>query len=79
MFCEEKRDRFLSPDELRRINDALAEEPNEYWRAYFPLSLLLGTRRNELLSARWVDIDLEQRIWRLIEEEATRTGMVTAA
>ena len=47
MFHEEKRERFLSPDELRRVNDALAEEPNEYWRAYFPLSLLLGTRRSE--------------------------------
>lgn len=53
MFREEKRERFLSPDELRCVNDALSQERNEYWRAYFPLSLLLGTRRNELLSARW--------------------------
>jgi hypothetical protein len=52
MFREEKRERFLSPDELRRVNQALTEEPDEYWRAYFPLSLLLGTRRNELLAAR---------------------------
>lgn len=38
MFREEKRERFLSPDELRRVNEALAEEPNLFWRAYFPLS-----------------------------------------
>jgi hypothetical protein len=31
IFREEKRERFLSPDELRRVNEALAEEPNEFW------------------------------------------------
>jgi integrase len=76
MFREEKRERFLSPDELKRVNDALAEEPNEYWRAYFPLSLLLGTRRNELLSARWADIDLDQRIWRLPVTKAGRSHLL---
>jgi integrase len=65
IFREEKRERFLSPDELRRVNEALAEEPNEFWWVYFPLSLLLGTRRSELLSALWADIDLDQCIWRL--------------
>jgi len=65
MFREDKRERFLSPEELRRVNEALTEEPNVFWRAYFPLSLLLGARRSELLSAQWADIDLEQRTWRL--------------
>jgi integrase len=65
LFREEKRDRFLSPDELSRVNEALLEEDNLYWRAYFPLSLFLGTRRTELLEARWVDIDLERGTWRI--------------
>ena len=73
MFLEEKRERFLSPDELRLVNEALAEEPDVFWRAYFPLSLLLGTRRSGLLSARWADIDLEQRTWRL---PMTRAGQI---
>jgi integrase len=76
MFREEKRERFLSPAELRRVNDALAEEPNVFWRAYFPLSLLLGTRRSELLSARWTDIDLEQCIWRLPMTKAGRSHLL---
>jgi integrase len=76
MFREEKRERFLSPDELKRVNDALTEEPNESWRAYFPLSLLLGTRRNELLSAKWADIDLDQRIWRLPMTKAGRSHLL---
>ena len=64
-FPEVKRERFLSPDELKRVNDALMREPSEYWRAYFPLCCLLGPRKSELLSARWSDIDLAQRTWRL--------------
>jgi integrase len=76
MFREEKRERFLSPDELRRVNEALAEQPNVFWRAYFPLSLLLGTRRSELLSARWADIDLEQRTWRLPMTKAGRSHLL---
>ena len=65
MFREEKLERFLSPEELRRVNEALAEARNVFWRAYFPLSLLLGTRRSELLSLQWADIGLDQRTWRL--------------
>lgn len=76
MFREEKRERFLSPDELRRVKDALAEEPNVFWRAYFPLSLLLGTRRSELLSAQWADIDLDQRTWRLPLTKAGRSHLL---
>ena len=76
MFREEKRERFLSPDELRRVNEALSEETNEYWRAYFPLSLLLGTRRSELLCARWADVDLSQRNWRLPMTKAGRSHLL---
>jgi integrase len=65
LFREEKRDRFLSPDELGRVNKALLEEANPYWHAYFPLSLLLGARRTELLEARWADIVLDRGMWRI--------------
>jgi integrase len=76
LFREEKRERFLSPEELHRVNDALAQEPNEYWRAYFPLSLMLGTRRTELLAARWADVDLEQRTLRLPMTKAGRSHLL---
>jgi integrase len=62
-FREDKRERFLSPDELQRVNEALLQEPNPYWRAYFPLLLLLGPRKTELLTARWADIDLVAHTW----------------
>jgi integrase len=75
-YREEKRDRFLSPEEVRRVNEALASEPNLYWRAYFPLSLLLGTRRGELLTAQWEDIDLEQKVWRISSTKAGRPHLL---
>jgi integrase len=76
LFHEDKRDRFLSPEELRRVNDALAEEASIYWRAYFVLSLLLGTRKNELLAARWSDVNLDQRTWRIPTTKAGRPHLL---
>jgi integrase len=72
MFPEEKRERFLTPEELRRVMRALETEPNSSWRAYFFLSLILGPRKSELLSARWADIDFEQRTWRIPTTKAGR-------
>ena len=57
-FPEQARRRFLNGDELIRVNNSLMAETDIYWRAFFPLILFLGTRRGELLSARWADIDL---------------------
>ena len=41
-FREERRARYLNPDELAAVNRALLEEPDWRWRAYFPLALMLG-------------------------------------
>lgn len=76
MFREEKRDRFLNPDELKRALVAIDGEPDWRWKAYFKLALLLGPRRSELLSARWVDIDLQTRIWRLPTTKAGRSHLL---
>jgi len=76
MFREEKRDRFLNPDELKRALAAIDEEPDWRWKAYFKLSLLLGPRRSELLSARWVDVDLQTFTWRLPTTKAGRSHVL---
>jgi len=75
-FHENKRERFLSPDEMHRLNSALADEPNSYWRAFFGLSLMIGTRKNELLSARWSDLDLEKRTWIIPTTKAGRSHLL---
>lgn len=71
LFREQKRERYLNPDELRKVNAALVDEPDWRWRAYFPLGLMLGTRKSELLAMRWADIEMAQRTWRI---PTTKTG-----
>jgi integrase len=75
-YREEKRQRFLSPEELQQVNAALAKEPDWRWRAYFPLALMLGTRKSELLAMRWQDVDLNQRTWRIPETKAGNSHLL---
>ena len=58
-FPERARERYLMPDEAERVIVALRGETDPYWRAYFLLTLLLGTRRAELLGARWENVVLD--------------------
>ena len=60
-FPELSRDRWLTPEELPRLIEAINEE-NIYARSAIWLSLLTGLRKNELLSLEWsrVDLDLMQ-------------------
>jgi integrase len=57
LFKERSRTRFLNADELRRLNTALLEELNPYWKAFFQLSYLTGARKSELLGSRWEHVD----------------------
>lgn len=55
---EVQRQRYLEPDELQRINVALLAERDWRWREFFPLSVMLGLRRGELLSLPWNKVNL---------------------
>lgn len=76
LFKERKRERYLNPQELQRVNAALLQEPDWRWRTYFPLALMLGTRRTELLEMRWADIDFAQRTWRIPETKAGNSHLL---
>jgi len=62
---EEKRQRFLQPDELPRVFEALKEEKNEYVRVAFVTAILTGARREEVLTMKWEDLNLERAVWRV--------------
>jgi integrase len=70
LYREQKRDRFLAPDEVRRLSQALANEPDWRWQAFFPLALMLGCRKNELLGLRWHDVDFGQKTIHLGETKS---------
>jgi integrase len=60
---EEKRNRYLSGDELRRLTEALAAHPGQAAANAVRLLLLTGARRGEVLGATWGQFDLESGIW----------------
>jgi integrase len=76
LFREQKRERYLSPDELQKVNKALLEEPDWRWRAYSPLAFMLGTRKSVLLAMRWPDVDLLARTWRTPETKAGNSHLL---
>jgi integrase len=60
---EEKRNRYLAGDELRRLTEALAVYPNQGAANAIRLLLLTGSRRGEVLGAEWGQFDLEAGVW----------------
>ncbi len=63
-FPERSRERFLLPAEMQAFFRALAaEEP--YWQAFFLLCLFTGSRRGNVASMRWEEIDLESAVWHI--------------
>jgi integrase len=60
---EYKRRRYLSAEELARLTKALAGLEDQQAANVVRLLLLTGARRGEVLAARWVDIDLEGKVW----------------
>jgi integrase len=62
-FHEERRERWLSDDELARLLSALSEHPNQRAANAVRFQLLTGGRIGEVLSACWSDVDLTRGVW----------------
>lgn len=75
-FKERKRDRWVTPEELPALATAINQEENIYIKAALWLYLLTGTRKSELLKAKWVDVDLVRQELRLPETKAGRIHYV---
>jgi integrase len=60
---EERRYRYLTGDELRRLTAALAAHPSPRVANAIRLLLLTGARRGEVLSATWDEFDFEAGTW----------------
>lgn len=63
-FPEQSRDRFLQPDELPRLFDALLSE-GEIFQDFFLVALLTGARRGNVQSMAWADVHLDAAVWRI--------------
>ena len=61
--AEQKRRRYLSPAELKRLMDAIDKLEDQQAADIFRLCLLTGCRVGEAMAARWDDIDLTVGKW----------------
>ena len=61
--AEVPRNRYLSPEEIRRLTDVLAEHPNQRCANVIRLLLLTGARRGEAMNATWDQFDLDNGVW----------------
>jgi integrase len=63
-FREHSRTRFLAPDELRRLFEALDSRatPRDL-RDFVMLSLLCGARKSDTMAMRWDQLDLQRGTW----------------
>lgn len=60
---EDKRERYLSRDELDGFIKALATHKDQQGANIVRLLLLTGARKSEVLAARWADLDLTAGVW----------------
>jgi integrase len=62
-YEEQKRDRWLSDNELRRLCTVLDEYPNTPAANAVRLQPLTGARLGEVLTSRKEDFDLQRGVW----------------
>ena len=62
-FHEDRRERWLQPEELQRFIEALNAYQNQNVADAFRLLLLTGSRKSEVLTAEWPMFDLQQGLW----------------
>ena len=72
------RERFLSPEELQRLLQALNDCNRPVLPDVFRFLLLTGARRNEALQLEWKELDLVNGIWTLPAErnKAKKTKVI---
>ncbi|MET3760105.1 integrase [Sphingomonas sp. UYEF23] len=63
--CNNAKERFLSPAETKRLQAAVENSSNTQLKHIVALLLLTGCRKRELLDARWEQVDLARKVWRI--------------
>ena len=76
-FKEVKRKTHVSKEEFPALAQAIDTEPNIYIRSVLWLYLLTGARKNELLQARWDQVDWERCILNLPETKSGEAQIIS--
>jgi integrase len=69
-YPEQSRDRFLQPDEVKRLFISLRESPNRDLRDFVFMALFTGARKGDILAMRWENVSLETSSWTIPNPKA---------
>ena len=62
-FAEHERERFVTPEELPRLFDAIDAAEDVRIADFLRLALLTGARKTALMRMRFADVDLGRAVW----------------
>ena len=62
-YPEQRRERWLQDDELKRLNAALDKYQDQRAANAIRLIALTGSRKSEVLQATWSEFDFERGVW----------------
>ena len=62
-YLEDKRERWLSTEELKRLLKALEGHPDQLSANAIRLLTLTGSRKTEVLAATWDQFDFDRAVW----------------
>jgi integrase len=68
--------RYFTPDELARLKNAVETSHNPSLKHIVALVVLTGERLQDLLAARWDDIDFEASLWTILSPDSGKTRHV---
>ena len=62
-FAEQERERFVTPEELPQLFDAIDAAPDVRVADFLRLALLTGARKSAILRMKFEDVDLYRAVW----------------
>jgi integrase len=66
-------ERYLTPAQSAILMREIRQSPNQRLEAIVRFLVLTGARKREVLDAKWVDVDFDQRLWRIPK---TKSGKI---
>ena len=70
---DNKIERFLSPEEATRLMTCVRLSDNSLLQSIVPFLIYTGARKREVLDAKWIDINWQEKSWRI---PLTKSGKV---
>lgn len=71
-----KRERYLTEEEARRLFDALETSQSPQLKHIVAMLLLTGARLSEVLNSRWEDFDSDTKMWKIEVNKSGKTRYV---